>query len=262
MKPTRKRDQQKFKKQEAKTRSKPTKNEVKTESQEKQEEGPKEAGKGRTQTATTQPPTHYESLRFVPGLQFDDPKRQEGFGVMALATPAVPPAADCGTASPCGGRLYGGPARGLTFGLLPNKWIKQSPIRHLRGMRRDPRIRLDPQTVEAIARRVVELLEKRGLQRREMVDAAELARRFGIERSWVYSHAIELGAVKLGAGAKPRLRFDPEIAARVLRKVDDRPAADPPARSGKRAGQPQGSEGRVELLPIRGSGESGPPPTA
>ncbi len=57
--------------------------------------------------------------------------------MMALATPAVPPAADCGTASPCGGRLYGGPARGLTFGLLPNKWIKQSPIRHLRAMKRN-----------------------------------------------------------------------------------------------------------------------------
>jgi hypothetical protein len=124
-----------------------------------------------------------------------------------------------------------------------------------------PRIKLDPQAVEAIACRVVELLEKRGLQRRELVDAAELARRFGIQRSWVYSHAIELGAVKLGKGAKPRLRFDPEVAARAMRRVDGKPA-DPPARSGKRAGQPQGSEGRVELLPIRGRGESDPPSAA
>jgi excisionase family DNA binding protein len=57
--------------------------------------------------------------------------------VMALATPAVPPAADCGTAPPCGGRLYGGPAGALTFGLLPNLWIKRNPIWHLRGMRRN-----------------------------------------------------------------------------------------------------------------------------
>ena len=64
------------------------------------------------------------------------------------------------------------------------------------------RIALDAATVEAIARRVVELLERRGLQRRELVDAAEIARRFGIERSWVYSHAIELGAVKLGGGTE------------------------------------------------------------
>jgi excisionase family DNA binding protein len=55
---------------------------------------------------------------------------------MALATPAVPPAADCGTAPPCGGRLYGGTARGLTFGLMPNLWINRSPIWHQGGMRR------------------------------------------------------------------------------------------------------------------------------
>ena len=125
------------------------------------------------------------------------------------------------------------------------------------------RIKLDPLTVEAIARRVVELLERRGLQQRELVDATELARRFGIERSWVYSHAIELGAVKLGEGPKPRLRFDPQIAARVLRRVGEGPAADPPARSGERAVQPQrGREPEIQLLPIRGQGENEPPAVA
>lgn len=59
------------------------------------------------------------------------------------------------------------------------------------------RIRLDPQTVDAVARRVVEILEERGLQQRELVDAGELARQLGVERSWIYTHAIELGAVKL-----------------------------------------------------------------
>lgn len=125
------------------------------------------------------------------------------------------------------------------------------------------RIKLDPHAVEAIARSVVEILERRGLQQRELVDAAELARRFGIERSWVYSHAIELGAVKLGSGPKPRLRFDPQIAARVLRKAGEQTAADPPARSGKRADRPSAvGGGRVRLLPIRGEGENEPPPAA
>lgn len=125
------------------------------------------------------------------------------------------------------------------------------------------RIKLDAPTIEAIARRVVELLERRGLQSRELVDAAELARRFGIERSWVYSHAIELGAVKLGSGAKPRLRFDPEIAAQVLRRVGDGSAANPPARSGERAGQPSvGGGSEVRLLPIHSPGESEPPSAA
>jgi hypothetical protein len=123
-----------------------------------------------------------------------------------------------------------------------------------------PRIKLDPLVIDAIARRVVELLEKKGLQKRELVDAAELARMFGIERSWVYAHAIELGAVKLGSGAKPRLRFDPEVAARVLKRVGEGPAA-PPARSGERAGQPrQGGGSVVPLLPVRG--ESDGPPAA
>jgi excisionase family DNA binding protein len=127
----------KTQKQEGKARSKPTKNEAKPKAKRSKEEGAKEAGKGRTQTATTQPPTHYEPSGSAPGPQFGDPKHQEGFGVITLATPAVPPAADWGTAPPCGGRLYGGPARGLTFGLLPKKWIKQSPIRHLWGMQRN-----------------------------------------------------------------------------------------------------------------------------
>lgn len=119
------------------------------------------------------------------------------------------------------------------------------------------RIELDPQATEAIARKVVELLEKRGLQKRDLVDAAELARRFGIERSWVYSHAIELGAVKLGSGAKPRLRFDPQIAAKVLRKAGEGSAADPPARSGERADQPQRGRGsEVPLLPFDGQDDS------
>lgn len=56
---------------------------------------------------------------------------------MALATSAVPPAADCCTAPPCGGRLYGGPAVALTFGLLSNKWIKQRLFRHQRDMERN-----------------------------------------------------------------------------------------------------------------------------
>lgn len=82
-----------------------------------------------------------------------------------------------------------------------------------------------------------------------------------IKLSWVYTHAIELGAVKLGSGAKPRLRFDPEIAARVLRKVGGKPTADPPARSGERAGQPpRRGRSEVRLLPIREPADDEDPP--
>jgi excisionase family DNA binding protein len=136
MKTNNKRDNPKTQKQEAKQEARQRRAKPKPKRQEKQEERPKEAAKGRTQTATTQLPTHYEPSGSIPGLQFADSKRQEGSGVIVLATPAVPPAADCGTASPCGDRLYGGPARGLTFGLCRTRGSKGA---HLApgGMRRN-----------------------------------------------------------------------------------------------------------------------------
>jgi hypothetical protein len=42
-----------------------------------------------------------------------------------------------------------------------------------------------------------------------LVDAGEIARLFGRTRSWVYEHAGELGAVRLGSGPRPRLGFSP-----------------------------------------------------
>jgi hypothetical protein len=46
-------------------------------------------------------------------------------------------------------------------------------------------------------------------QPERLVDAHEIARRIGRSRWWVYEHAGELGAVRLGSGSKPRLAFRP-----------------------------------------------------
>ena len=54
-----------------------------------------------------------------------------------------------------------------------------------------------------------------------LVDAAEIARLHGKTRSWVYEHAGELGAVRLGSGRRPRLGFSPVRVAAALRKVDE-----------------------------------------
>jgi hypothetical protein len=72
--------------------------------------------------------------------------------------------------------------------------------------------------VEAVARRVAELIrtESDHHAARRLVDAATLAAELGVERSWVYAHRDELGAIQLGTGSKPRLRFDPAIARSVL----------------------------------------------
>lgn len=55
-------------------------------------------------------PTHYEPPGSMPGPHFADLKGRQGLKRLAISTPAGPPAADFGTASPCGGRPYGGPA--------------------------------------------------------------------------------------------------------------------------------------------------------
>jgi hypothetical protein len=67
---------------------------------------------------------------------------------------------------------------------------------------------LDPACIEAIASRVAELLRDESIHGRRLVDAATLADTLGVDRSYVYAHADELGAIRFGGGAKPRLRFD------------------------------------------------------
>lgn len=63
--------------------------------------------------------------------------------------------------------------------------------------------------MEAIARRVAELLRPTptdvGWVRAELG-----CRQFGVSSAWVYAHANELGAIRLGTGPKARLRFDLE----------------------------------------------------
>lgn len=76
-------------------------------------------------------------------------------------------------------------------------------------------VKLTPSEIDAIVSRVAELLPSRRTApstrpRPRMMTAAEVARWCGVERSWVYAHAEELGACKIGTGERPRLRFDPE----------------------------------------------------
>jgi hypothetical protein len=83
-------------------------------------------------------------------------------------------------------------------------------------------LRLAPESIEALAVRLAELIDPplsaavEEESRQEMVSAAEVSRRWGVSRRWVYDHAEGLGAVALGGGPRPRLRFDPEIVAARL----------------------------------------------
>lgn len=82
-------------------------------------------------------------------------------------------------------------------------------------------LRLAPESIEALACRLADLLStERAPEQpsppRRLLSAAEVARWWGVERSWVYSHAEQLGARRLGAGQRPRLRFDPDEVAEAL----------------------------------------------
>jgi hypothetical protein len=73
----------------------------------------------------------------------------------------------------------------------------------------DEQPRISPVQIEQIARRVVALLDEAGRlgDGPRYVDAATLAAELAVERDWVYAHAEELGALRLG-GPRGRLRFD------------------------------------------------------
>jgi hypothetical protein len=79
-------------------------------------------------------------------------------------------------------------------------------------------VRLDPESIEAIARRLAELLANRGAERPErgLISAEAVAERWGVSRRWVYEQAERLGARRIGTGSRPRLRFDPDEVAEQI----------------------------------------------
>jgi hypothetical protein len=123
-------------------------------------------------------------------------------------------------------------------------------------------IQLDPKVVEAIARKVVELLDgqtPRATATR-LADAAAVAERLGVDREWVYAHADQLGAIRLG-GPHGRLRFDLEVVSERLGGADATSWRPP-----KRAPRRPASRGRntplkppvrkLESVPITKSGRA------
>jgi hypothetical protein len=112
--------------------------------------------------------------------------------------------------------------------------------------------RPDLDLVEAVARRVVALLREEGLVPSEaprLLTVAQVAREFGLSPDWVYGHARQLGAIRLGSGPKARLRFDRHtIGAQIARLASNGHGALP-ARQRNR-GQGNRKRDGAELLPI------------
>ena len=104
--------------------------------------------------------------------------------------------------------------------------------------------RLDPDDVDLIARRVLDLLraDQESVPAR-LVDAKTLAAMLGVTRAWVYAHAEQLAAVRLGA-PRGRLRFD---ANQVLVGRQQQTARASATKPPKRAKLPARG---AKLLPI------------
>ena len=69
---------------------------------------------------------------------------------------------------------------------------------------------------DALARKVAEIVDARSTTF-GLVDARELAEELGVSIDYVYAHAAELGAMRLGSGPKARIRFDLDGARQALR---------------------------------------------
>lgn len=88
-----------------------------------------------------------------------------------------------------------------------------------------------------------------------LVTVAELAETLGTTPGYVYAHADELGAIRLGSGPRARLRFDvADVLERLSTCSASRKSATPetaPRQASRRRARPtMGTSG--ELLPIRG----------
>jgi hypothetical protein len=111
-------------------------------------------------------------------------------------------------------------------------------------------LRLAPESIEALALRLAELLGSAPAPRggnRQRISAAEVARLWGVARRWVYDHADELGASRLGSGPRPRLRFDPDEVAERLGEPT-RPVAP---RGDRRRSAPMRGDCRTDSLSPR-----------
>ncbi|MDO8213903.1 hypothetical protein [Conexibacter sp. CPCC 206217] len=91
-------------------------------------------------------------------------------------------------------------------------------------------VRLADETIEQLADRVADLLADRptppsaspsSSNPAGLLSAAQVSTWWGVERGWVYQHADQLGAIRLGAGRRPRLRFDPDRVRRAMGDPDD-----------------------------------------
>lgn len=151
-----------------------------------------------------------------------------------------------------------------TLTITPNPRKTDPPPSPVAGRGRFARARhaaaeIAPETIERIAQRVVQLMrhepgahDEGTIAARDLMDASQLARHLGLTRAWVYEHAQQLGAIQLGDGPRPRLRFDPQTAKQALHDRQRRHEPAPAKTDGPRPGRPRQrrAPASVPLLPV------------
>ncbi len=88
-----------------------------------------------------------------------------------------------------------------------------------------------------------------------LVDAAAVAKHLSVERGWVYEHAGELGAIRLGSGPRARLRFSLQDVDAALTACSSGGRSNPADAAPAQRSRPSRSRAtgtKVVLLPIRG----------
>jgi hypothetical protein len=115
-------------------------------------------------------------------------------------------------------------------------------------------VTLDEGQLERLAELVAVKFGALPFHEEQLVDVGTVARYLGVDPAWVYAHADELGARRLGSGARPRLRFSlQEVSARLTQRspvTDPKLSAEAP-RSRSRPKRQSRTESDVDLLPIR-----------
>ena len=134
--------------------------------------------------------------------------------------------------------------------------------RGLGGMARQVAVDLTPQAVEQVAARVAALLQRQQQNQEHgetseptgMLTVSQLAQHLHLHPAWVYEHADELGAIRIGQGPKARIRFDLYTAKEALRQNQPSRAPAPAPATAKPRPTPRrrrpSTSPPVELLPI------------
>lgn len=91
-------------------------------------------------------------------------------------------------------------------------------------------LRLSDDTIEQLADRLAARLAQHADDAQAataaeagLLSAEQVSQWWGVTRNWVYNHADDLGAYRLGSGRRPRLRFHPD---RVRSALGDRDRPD------------------------------------